>query len=1733
MLKLYNKEHEVLSALTNLKDYKIEYVLSGEDLLEFSLSRYDENIPLIQEECYIRTEYNEYVIKAIEPSDNFKRFTCNINIESLVGKVIKNFDTKNNNINDTIRLAIAGTGWTLADNSISKKRTVSLKNTNALEVLRKVRETFRVDFRFDAINKIIYVYEKLGSDKGVYFTDELNLISLDVPSDSYDYATRLYAKGKDGLTFADINNGKDYIENFQYSNKIIEKIWEDNRYTNKQNLKEDAEAKLEELSKPRRNYNVQVYDLAKNNSEFSFLDFSIGDTVTIISNLEKFKDKQRIVKYIEYPEDPSQNTCELGNTTLTFEELQKANEAKNQVVENITSDNGTVDGSKVDSITTEQISDFEAEVAKITDLTVVNAEITNLKAQNVTITGKLNAIEGEFGTIKANVGVIDKLTVTHTAQINSLEANKASITQLNAVSANIGTLEADVGKINTLLAGNLTSTNIQAGGITSDKLTIANGFITNAMIANLDVSKINAGDISTNKFKIKSDNGGIEIVGATQQFKDKNNRVRIQMGQDTQGNFNFIIRGEDGTTTLIDHTGIKEKAIADDLIKETMIAQDAIGEKQINYSSFITGFNKDTNTNTIKSTKIMLNNQNQTLDVAFNSLKTYSETTRTQLDNLDIGGRNLIDLSGNFINNTGSLISNGATLSLDSSNKYKGYNSIKIVGHPGAKKSSSIELEPNTTYVYSVTAKATSNLLSNSSIPLHMWLSTTINGTDHLEIILDYSNASIKTNWGQSWIIFKTPANAEKYYFTPFVYGIGDATVWLANMQLEKGNKPTDWTLAPEDVDSAIGNVKEITESNSTTIGIMQGQISTAINNTQITKDGQIILLKDDYNRTVQTVDSMKVTIGQHTSKIDGLNSTVSTQTSDISQLKNQIKLKVEQTDINAAVNNIQISGRNLTPNSGEFKTTNHWTPNGFGSVSLEDSCIKGTQSIKHEYTDLKAGSTYMVSLVFKTNAESFNANDGNGGHFHILYDGHSDVHFGKKSCVLVYKDPYKVNEFCKYIYKIEVKEGLVNPKLRTMVYHGDGSLAGKTIWLKTLMVEEGNKPTGWVPAIEDVESSISAIDSKITTTNSKVSSIETNLSSITSRVSSTETTLSTTTSTANNALSQANSNKSSISSLTTRVSTAESKLTKDSLTTTIGSYYTTTNDVNGIVTSKGYQTASQVQQTVNGLEVKVSQSGGYNLLRNGLAKNGTAYWYNNGGGISVQTANAPTDLHKYFNSSFPSGITGEWIELKNNTNYIYSSYIYLATSINMTSAAPLHYWCNTTQSPDGNQLTVIDKSHSTIPANQWVKIWINFKTAASGKVWFKPFLYTGGANIAFNVTELMLCESSLLLPWTPHPSEIYDGITSIDKDGITVTSSNVKSKTSMSANGFKITKTDTNRDVFKVNADGTLYFEGQVKITSGLDGTSTTGEGGRKVTIDKANYTVSENNQERAFLGFKNMGNGYDKYVVPKLAMGAFGYGLQHNYFTIIPYRGTDNPQGITNAYVDIAYHMISHDDYSNIKMYDGGDIRLAPVKNLEITTNYVDGKYVNADERRMAQFTTSGYEWLGVHLQTGGVSNHSNGYGLILSDRYRSDSWDGTQNGGGSKITSVRVHTDADGKKFFRPLNTSADIELGSGSYPWKSLSSKTTYSSTGIVANLEAKRMNDITIDNVLDNIEFPTDTVRTLDNEEGIIMDVTNLRGTKFVDTGEDFVYIDNNEMIKLLLKEVKYLKEEIQVLKGIN
>ncbi|MBU3103003.1 phage tail spike protein [Clostridium gasigenes] len=618
MLQLYDLNKVKIAGLKNYKDYCIESNLSNGDKKLSFLYPLKESQGIVAE-GYVQTRTAEFVIKELGTAGEWKTIKAILNTEDLEGNVFEHFDTTNKTINESITLALAGTGWTVGTCNVSRRRTVRKTNSSSWEIIQEAKKNYRAELEFDTLNKKINIFEKRGTDKGTYFIESLNLKDLDVQSNSYDFYTRIMAIGKDDLRVT--------LENYQYSNKKKTYIWSDDRYTDLISLTEDAMSKLNELSKPYRAYSANIIDLAIMNAEYKdILTYKLGDTITLISKDKEIKEKQRIVKIVEYPEEPERNTCEIANTTLKFEDLQKEFQDTSSTVNNITVDDGTIDGNAINGISSKKIYDFEANVMRVTDITIVNAKIENLYAEKADI-GSLNAVLANIGTLNATKANITDLKAINVS-ITNLKADKANITDLTVINGRINVLEVNTGNIQTLLAGNLTAINMQAGGITSDKLTIQNGFIKNAMIDTVDVSKINAGIINTNKFTIKSADGGIEIVGATQQFKDKNGKVRIQMGKDTQGNFNFILRGEDGVTALIDHTGIKRDAIADDLIVKEMIGSKAVGEKQLDYTSFSEGFNKDTNTTTLKATKIKLDNQNQTLDVAFNGLKSQADGTK-------------------------------------------------------------------------------------------------------------------------------------------------------------------------------------------------------------------------------------------------------------------------------------------------------------------------------------------------------------------------------------------------------------------------------------------------------------------------------------------------------------------------------------------------------------------------------------------------------------------------------------------------------------------------------------------------------------------------------------------------------------------------------------------------------------------------------------------------------------------------------------------------------------------------------------------------------------------------------------------------------------------------------------------------------------------------------------------------------------------------------------------------
>lgn len=287
-----------------------------------------------------------------------------------------------------------------------------------------------------------------------------------------------------------------------------------------------------------------------------------------------------------------------------------------------------------------------------------------------------------------------------------------------------------------------------------------------------------------------------------------------------------------------------------------------------------------------------------------------------------------------------------------------------------------------------------------------------------------------------------------------------------------------------------------------------------------------------------------------------------------------------------------------------------------------------------------------------------------------------------------------------------------------------------------------------------------------------------------------------------------------SISALVGRVSSVESKITDTAITNTVKKNFYTKEETNNQITSKGYQTASQVQQTVDNLQIKFTESGGYNLLKNGKAALNTNFWVSNGGGISRDT---DTVYKTCFKTSLPSGIIynggddGGSLRLKNNTHYVFEAMIHSRTAISGSAVTPLHFWCNTTAYAAGqDQCTIIDYKQDVPNINAWTKCYVHFLTKPSGEVWFTPIICTGeGLTGDIWVTELSLSESSIQMPYSPHPSEVYDGLTQIDKEGITVTASNVHSKTKMSADGFQLIRTTDNKKMFYVNQDGSLEMSG------------------------------------------------------------------------------------------------------------------------------------------------------------------------------------------------------------------------------------------------------------------------------------------------------------------------------------
>ena len=330
-----------------------------------------------------------------------------------------------------------------------------------------------------------------------------------------------------------------------------------------------------------------VYATIVGSDNMKYVKIDGSDLLTPMDTTTDIEDGERVTVMIK-----DHKATVTGNITSP----SVSSGTVNTVVGNAVGDKFTVVNSQIENLVAK---DSYLENAYVQNSQVVNSKIENLEAAD-------SRIEN---SVIENFNVIDGV-----------------VQDLRATNADIEVLHADFAEIKTLVNGNLTSDNILAFKITADKVTVEDAFIKDAMIDTISAAKINAGRINTNMVSIGSEDGGMLITGSTQQFTDKNGNVRIQIGKDATGDFTFILYGEDGQGQIINQNGITATAIGDGLIVDGMINNNAnISGDKLNISSVITNINND-NSTTIQSSKVYLDGQKQSLEVAFNSLKTQVDT---------------------------------------------------------------------------------------------------------------------------------------------------------------------------------------------------------------------------------------------------------------------------------------------------------------------------------------------------------------------------------------------------------------------------------------------------------------------------------------------------------------------------------------------------------------------------------------------------------------------------------------------------------------------------------------------------------------------------------------------------------------------------------------------------------------------------------------------------------------------------------------------------------------------------------------------------------------------------------------------------------------------------------------------------------------------------------------------------------------------------------------------------
>lgn len=208
--------------------------------------------------------------------------------------------------------ALQGTGWSVGTVDVSTRRTWRCEEKNALAILRAAQDIHGGDLVFDSKNRLVHLYVFSGKTSGALFAYRKNLTGIKRVVDTRSLITRLYAVGKDGITFASINNGKPYVEDYTYTSEVRVSQLDLSNFTNPYQMLEFTKMRMAQYGQPRVSYVLSAMDLSVLTG-YEHEQWDLGDIVTVDDRDLDFTIQTRIVRRQYNIQEPWKTVLELSS----------------------------------------------------------------------------------------------------------------------------------------------------------------------------------------------------------------------------------------------------------------------------------------------------------------------------------------------------------------------------------------------------------------------------------------------------------------------------------------------------------------------------------------------------------------------------------------------------------------------------------------------------------------------------------------------------------------------------------------------------------------------------------------------------------------------------------------------------------------------------------------------------------------------------------------------------------------------------------------------------------------------------------------------------------------------------------------------------------------------------------------------------------------------------------------------------------------------------------------------------------------------------------------------------------------------------------------------------------------------------------------------------------------------------------------------------------------------------